>query len=282
MSFHKMKTKVFSYAKLNLHLSVSQKIDQLHLLKMSNICINWYDELEFVINQEGTGKISTEFSFYDSHIGNNNLIEKAIKVFLPHLADAYDVHVKIKKNIPPGSGLGGGSSNAAATMTYLNQLWKLFTYEELLQISLRLGSDIPFFLNGLPSHVGGTGGVLSPLSFSTKGYYFLVVIPSFSLSTKDVFQKYDEVSKDKKNKHFTFSNSLFPLTNDLLSAALIIEPSIHDLLRDLKLTHPLDLSMSGSGSACYGVYDSLDSAENAKDLLKNTYPLLKITKAIES
>ncbi len=143
-------------------------------------------------------------------LGNkNNLITKAYKLMRSHLnSSELEYSIQIKKNIPIGSGLGGGSSNAATTLTVLNKLWNMgFSNKKLEKLGLSLGADIPFFINGGLQLVEGIGEILSPQKNDLlRDLYFLLIIPSIYVSTKEA---YSSLNKPLYNLSLTDPFTLF-------------------------------------------------------------------------
>jgi 4-diphosphocytidyl-2-C-methyl-D-erythritol kinase len=276
--------KSLSPAKLNLHLHVTGKSFHFHTLQMINVVIDFSDELTFEVSPVLLKQINTMFNPNFEQIGKNNLITRAYNKFIDFNKEINAVNVSIIKNIPPGSGLGGGSSNAAQALIFFNTLWPKFTKEQLLKVALELGSDVPFFIYGKTSRVEGIGEILSPLQLDLSGWWIVLVVPGIFLSTAEVFRKYDELIHYQHdydlNSVRTFEQDLFPLHNDLILPAISVQPLIADLLQDIKKSGAIDASMSGSGSSCFGMYDKLDKAERARDSLTKKYPLVRLVRIV--
>jgi 4-diphosphocytidyl-2-C-methyl-D-erythritol kinase len=276
--------KSLSPAKLNLHLHVTGKSSHFHTLQMLNVVIDFYDELCFEVLPDQTKLINTIFSPNFEQIGKNNLISRAYSKFNCLNDSIGAVKVSIDKHIPPGSGLGGGSSNAAQALIFFNSLYPKYSHEELLKVALELGSDVPFFIHGKTAKVEGIGEIVNPLELKLNGWWIVLVVPNIFLSTAEVFKKYDELihyQHDYEIDHVrTFENDLFPLHNDLILPAISIQPMIADLLQDIKTTGAKDVSMSGSGSSCFGIYDCLEKAEKACKFLLKKYTLVRLVKII--
>ena len=276
--------KSLSPAKLNLHLHVTGKSFHFHTLQMLNVVIDFSDELIFEVSPVLFKHIKTMFNPNFEQIGKNNLITRAYNKYNDLYEDINAVNVSIIKKIPPGSGLGGGSSNAAQALIFFNTLWPKYTQEDLLKVALDLGSDVPFFIYGKTSRVEGIGEMVSPIGIDLSGWWIVLVVPGIFLSTAEVFKKYDELIHYQHDYDFdairSFENNLFPLHNDLILPAISIQPLIADLLYDIKKSGAVDASMSGSGSSCFGMYDKLDKAEKARDNLTKKYPLVRLVRII--
>jgi 4-diphosphocytidyl-2-C-methyl-D-erythritol kinase len=276
--------KTFSPAKLNLHLNVTGKKFHFHTLKMLNVLIDFSDEILFDVLSEPSKGVQTSFEPSYPQIGKNNLITRAYSKFCEFNEEIRAVSVHIKKEIPPGSGLGGGSSNAAQALSFFNSLWPLYTKETLLKTALELGSDVPFFVYGKTALVEGIGEIITSLDIDLSEWWIVLVIPGIFLSTAEVFNKYDEMLHYHHEYECESSKfhklELFPLHNDLTLPAISIQPSIADLLHDIKKCGARDASMSGSGSSCFGLFDDFERADKACAKLLKKYPLVKVLKVL--
>lgn len=222
-----------------------------------------------------------------------NLVYKTALI----LKDKYGVKegaaIHIDKKIPTGAGLGGGSSNAAAALLGLNRLWSLhLSIEELCKAGEMIGSDVPFFLFSPISLVRGRGERITPRK-ALKPLNILLVKPSISISTAwaygELSASREETSKkleltkkaDKVNniEHFIRSIERADLSsiagysgavsNDLESAALKSFPVIAGIKDKLREKGSIFALMSGSGSTVFGVFDSLEKAEEAAGFFKD-------------
>ena len=262
-----------SYGKLNLFLRIIGRKDNLHLLEMINTEITLSDEISGEIEYPGSGIIEIRMS-PDYNLKNiDNLVYKTSKLYMEKSNIKFDISFYIKKIIPPGSGLAGGSSNSAYTLLFLNSVFNKFSIEELIDIGFNIGSDVPFFLIGGLCKVSGFGEKVTPAENKYIGEsYFLVIIPDFALSTKKVYEAYDLSMNANKDNIRDFEDfDLFPLKNDLYRPAKTINPEIEELLEDLSNTNPQGYSMTGSGSGCYAIYKNKIEVEKAFNNLKNKY-----------
>ena len=142
----KTKINIKSPAKINLHLEViGKREDGFHELAMIMQNIDLSDYLEFEINNEGLIKLESDCN--DLSLSDDNLIVKSANLLRKKSNIDYGANIFLRKNIPIGAGLAGGSSNAAATLIGLNKLWDLnLDQETLCSLASTLGSDIPFFI----------------------------------------------------------------------------------------------------------------------------------------
>ena len=173
--------KVTSPAKLNLHLEVLKKRkDGFHELRTVFQLIDLQDEIEFDITRNKIDLIESPLPIKD------NLILKAANLLKERTKVSKGIKIVLKKKIPMEKGLGGGSSNAATTLVVLNKLWETnLNNDELLEIGLELGSDVPFFIHGINSWAEGRGEIFKPLRLPNQ--WFLLAFPKTNISTRMAF-----------------------------------------------------------------------------------------------
>ncbi len=159
--------------------------------------------------------------------------------------------ISVIKNIPAGGGLGGGSSNAATTLIALNKLWGTNrSKQQLAEIGLTLGADVPIFIAGHSAWAQGVGEVLTPVSLPE--HYFLVVSINKHISTKEIFSHKALTMTPIVGKMCPFSELINP-HNDCLEAAIELESEILEALTQLKLSknHLHQPRMTGTGSCVF-------------------------------
>jgi 4-diphosphocytidyl-2-C-methyl-D-erythritol kinase len=269
-----MKIAYKSFGKLNLLLKVLgfDRIHKLHKLSMVNTEIEIYDEIELELVCPGNGLIEIDMKPDSCTALKDNLIFKASIAYMEMSEFLFDAYFKVKKNIPIKSGLGGGSSNASYTLLELNRIFKKFSPKELMNIAFTIGCDLPFFIQGGLCRVEGFGEIIEPLNLPDfKNYTFVVVIPSFPLSTKEVYEKYDEISHNIIQTDFSTFIENIPIQNDLIYAAEQIEPQLKELILDLKKYNPVASSMTGSGSGCFAIFHEFEKAKALYEKIKEKY-----------
>lgn len=258
---HKFK----AYAKLNLGLKfVGKRPDGYHLLKTIFCLIDLYDEIEIYTN-----KLSNEIKLLNHNYPwpeTSDLAYKAAKLLQQHTNTSYGVTIEIKKNIPHGGGMGGGSSDAATVLVELNKLWNInLPQAELIKLGVTLGADVPFFIFGKNAYAEGIGEVLSEIILEEK--YFIIILPGIYISTKSVFDNL--ILGINEQNSITNEYLLKTLENDLEPVARQIYPQLETIFQDLKKHgNPV---MTGSGSTIYLPYQSLNEAKKVADNIKNTY-----------
>ncbi len=196
--------------------------------------------------------------------------------------------IHVKKNIPVGGGMGGGSADAAATLVGLNKLFGLsLTTEQLIEIGKPLGSDIPFLIMGGTAFATGTGTDLRPIPSLTNGY-LLVVNPGIFISTEKVYEKIDQMRLSpeshpdtellleaiKNNDVYTFAPNM---KNVLEKPAFELEPELMHLKKKILATEPLGAMMSGSGSTIFAIYDTREDVQKAFRLFRSPQMFTVIT-----
>ena len=211
--------KVTSPAKLNLHLEVLKKRkDGFHELRTALQLIDLQDEIEFEITRNKLDLIESPLPIKD------NLVLKAANLLKERTKTSKGIKIFLKKKIPMEKGLGGGSSNAATTLVVLNKLWETnLNNDELLEIGLELGSDVPFFIHGINSWAEGRGEIFKPLRLPNQ--WFLLAFPKTNISTRMAFNdihipktspitKEEFLGGDSKNSFTDWAKEKFPEINE--------------------------------------------------------------------
>lgn len=247
-------------AKLNLFLHViNKRLDGYHNIQTVFQLIDLYDNLFIKTNKSGLIRRTSEHANVQE---SDDLSIKAAHLLKPFADNQSGVDIFIKKTIPMGGGLGGGSSDAATTLIALNTLWQCqLTQKELQGLALKLGADVPFFIFGQNAWAEGIGENLTP--FQTPPQDYLVIAPKEKVSTREVFESL-ELTKDRiPLKIAGFSNELGPknLANDLQKGVLKKFKGIA-LVFDW-LNQFGHAKMTGSGS-CFFI--SLSSADEGKKI----------------
>ena len=262
-------------AKLNLNLFVKDKSESgLHFLE-SDICfLELFDEIYLKFSQDDTFYQNKENSFLIDP--KKNLILQAINQFRFYTNWDKKFEIYLDKNIPIGSGLGGGSADAAATLVLLRTLFNKdrknnkIPISKILQIGSELGSDVPSCIISKDLRLSGYGKEIKRKKFPSN-YYFLIIYPNVELSTKSVFQHYSDFKNlNYKSKKMFFENVI--IHNSLLLSATSLAPKIKDVLVNLrKIPNIVAYGMTGSGSTCFGIIKSLKDIPNLVKFFNNKY-----------
>ena len=243
-------------AKLNITLQVlGKKNDGMHEIKSHFQLINLFDEMQINKSKALCNSIRTNASIDIEN--DKNLVYQAIKALSKYVQQDIYCEVTIKKNIPIGGGLGGGSSNAAAALIGINHLYSLnLSISELMKIGLELGADVPFFIFGKNAIASGIGDKLHEIKCSKNN--FLVLSPNIHSSTKDMFMKWDELNAQ---------NALQPSMADENAFAQIFLDKHIEVRKFLQTSSGFSkFRLSGTGSTIF--YMDLNPAELEKTLKK--------------
>jgi len=266
-----------AHAKVNLFLEILGKRDDgYHEIETIMQEIDLADNLQFEEIQEG---IKLECNNKNIPINQDNLVCKAANLILKECGIKKGVLINLEKNIPVGAGLGGGSSDAAATLKALNSLWRVGLNDgELIGFAAKLGSDIPFFINGKTSLCSGRGEVISPVKVRDRMDY-LILFPRVHISTETIYKNL-KIDLTKKRKDVSFFLDALKYSevvgiSKLLFNRLeeVIFATYPDLLQVKSALESFDfcgLSISGSGSAFFGLCNDRHQAEVIKSKVESS------------
>ena len=232
---------VRSPAKINLILKVKEKRpDQYHNIETVMQEIDWSDTITLKLAPNGFSYINTGIQIKGQP--DENLILRAAKLFFDttHIQNP-SLTIALHKRIPIGSGMGGGSSNAIATLVGLNHLYqKPLETEQLTPLAEKLGSDTSFFLHGGRCFCSGRGELVTPLP-NDESTVVNLLIPEVSVSTAEVFRNYTP----SKTSEFTF--------NDLQESAFQVSPLLKEIQQQLEESTGKPWRLTGSGSTFFYV-----------------------------
>lgn len=246
---------VFPNGKINLGLSVlNKREDGFHNIESIVYPAPIYDVLEF----QPSKLFSIEVSglVVPGEINENILFNSWN--FLHQKHHVPPVEIKILKNIPLGSGLGGGSSDAAFLLKTLNNYYKLnLTSDNLKSYAASIGSDCPFFIENKASIIRGRGEDVEQIDLSLKGLYIIIVMPDVQISTKEAFQ-YIEKGKQKVNLKDIVTKPIEQwqdlLLNDFEGITFEKYPALKKIKDRLIGEGAVYSSLTGSGSAVFGIF----------------------------
>lgn len=275
-----------SYAKINLILKVFKKEGSLHPILSLMDKIELHDKLSLVFNK--TGKISV--SFKKSKIDlKDNTIYKSLMLLKQETKFKQGIHVEVIKNIPLASGLGGGSSNAAVVLSYVNKKLKLnLSRNKLMSLAYIIGSDVPSFLVDGSVVISGYGEKVESIKLKDTSN-FLIVKPNIGVSAKHAYQYFDKTVKTDKKilvkqlKKIISNNDIYKImTNDLELPVLNNVASLNKLKKHL-LTYKFDkVMLTGSGSAFIAFSSSKKLLIKAKKELASKYEFVVISKRLKT
>jgi len=205
----------------------------------------------------------------------SNLIYKAWKAFGEATGYQPGMFVTLNKNIPMGGGLGGGSSNGATILRWLNENAgaKALSHDELIQLAAGLGADVPFFLMDGPARAQGIGEKLEASDISLSGFTLLLAMPNLHVDTPWAFKAWDEKHESISNKESLTTpanltknsspDSTMVVENDLESIVFSQHPELRSIKESLMQSGAMAASMSGSGATIFGLFRDRTNAETA-------------------
>ena len=247
-----------SPAKLNLFLHITgQREDGYHKLQTLFQFIDLCDTLDFSLTKHNNITISPVIEELPTE---DNLIYKAAKLLIPFKQDSrFGVDIILKKQLPMGGGIGGGSSNAATALLALNTLWEChLSLEKLAELGVQLGADIPVFVMGFAAFAEGIGEKLQKVILDTP--YFLLLKPNCHVSTGQIFtDKY--LTRDTPPIRISHALKLGG-HNDCLDVVRKYSPDVNEAY--LWLKNHGDAKLTGTGSCLFLAFDNKHDAERVR------------------
>ncbi|MBJ9985467.1 4-(cytidine 5'-diphospho)-2-C-methyl-D-erythritol kinase [Acinetobacter sp. S40] len=264
--------RVPSPAKLNLFLHITgRRADGYHELQTIFELIDLYDWMSF--------ESKTDLAIYIAGLEQidlkNNLIYRAAEILKPYAKKICGLNIQIEKNIPMGAGLGGGSSNAATTLIVLNQLWQCgLNIQQLAQLGLQLGADVPVFIHGQNAWAEGIGERLSFIDLAQKQY--IILKPDCFISTQLLFSQ-KTLTRDSKTTTFcayqlkpsSFGNNFEPVARSLY-------PQVDEAMHYLDQFGPAKLTGTG---AC--VFTEINDEMNVVEIVANAPCKAYVVKSLQ-
>lgn len=274
-------------AKINLDLHVGPpRADGFHPVNTWMVTVGLFDTIDFAPADDIRLTCSDPTIPADAR----NLVWRAAAALRP--AGGPGVAMRLTKSIPAGGGLGGGSSNAAATLVALNDFWGLrHSRQRLSEIAAALGSDVPFFLNGPSSVCTGRGEIVTPVPPPACGWA-LLILPGIAMPTPAVYRRLDELragaagdvaSVDPQRPPAANAAALLSrLVNDLESPAFDLSPELARIrtVAEDRLNRPV--RMSGSGSTLFTLYDDESQAALGSELMSDLWLSVRVEVGVKS
>ncbi|CDX55364.1 4-diphosphocytidyl-2-C-methyl-D-erythritol kinase [Mesorhizobium plurifarium] len=267
-------------AKVNLALHITgRRDDGYHLIDSLAVFTRFGDRLEIEPAEQDDFSVSGRYAA-GLPLDDGNLVVRARDALRLEAGAQYapPVAIRLEKNLPIASGVGGGSSDAAAALNGLARLWKLdIDDSSLARIGLSLGADLPMCLKSQPLVARGIGDEVSPLTaFPALG--LVLVNPGIAVSTPEVFKALPSRDNEalpplpKRLDFHAVRNWLEATRNDLEGAARSIEPAIGEALKALKRADAAFARMSGSGATCFGLFETGNVAKRAAIAIRARHP----------
>lgn len=261
-------------AKVNLGLDVCRRLENgYHEVKMIMQTVDLYDTLEFKkrVDPDIILMVDSKDALGDL---SNNLIFRAAKLMKEYYGIKEGIEISLKKNIPVAAGMAGGSTDAAATMLAMNELYDLGQSKEaLMKLGVRLGADIPFCILGGTALAEGIGEILTSLP-GPRQAVVLIAKPEIMVSTKEV---YENLHADSLEKHPDIDGMVTALKEgdlqgitdrmeNVLETVTIEKYPIIEQIKDvMKSAGAINAMMSGSGPTVFGIFETEESAQKAFD-----------------
>ena len=255
---------IIAFAKLNLGLHVLEKrTDGYHNIETVFLRIGWHDELRFHASET----LKMTCSDPELPVDERNLCIQAAKIVMGDVD--LGVHIHLEKAIPFGAGLGGGSSDAAVTLVACNKMWGAgLSSTDLAAYAAELGSDVPFFLGSAVALGRGRGEMLGalPVPNALIDRFLAVIVPNTKVFTSEAYSGVQPNAESRIDlRELILEGELSDwrrhLVNDFESGLLGRYSEIREVKEHLYSSGASYASLSGSGSAVFGVFDSMDSAE---------------------
>ncbi|MDO6355782.1 4-(cytidine 5'-diphospho)-2-C-methyl-D-erythritol kinase [Caloramator sp. CAR-1] len=278
-------------AKVNLSLDVvGKRNDGYHLLRMINQSVSLYDYL--TIEKIKSGIIITSDK-NDIPLDESNTCYRAADLIFKKFGIDYGVKIHLKKNIPHGAGLGGGSSDAAGVIKALNELYDLkMSKEQMMEIGLKVGADVPFSIMNRTSLVEGIGEIISPIE-KIENLHIVIAKPNINISTKEVYSKLrlDEINKrpniDKMVEYIRNKNYKMMASNmvNVLETVTLNEYPILLEIKNIMMEFEAEGSiMTGSGSAVIGIFEDEEKVKvcynRLRDYIKDVFLVKTVNEGV--
>lgn len=263
----------YAPAKLNLTLRVGPlQDDGFHPLESLVTLIDFADQV--TVTQRDDEAIVVACEKPGVPTDETNLAYRAAELLAETADVKHGVTITLEKRIPPGMGLGGGSSNAATTLMLLNALWDLgYEREQLSQVAALLGSDVSLFLHGPLSVIRGRGEQVTPLDRPLEAAV-LLIMPKLHCSTPAVYRAFDEMPAQPPRSELNTilaargaDTLMMQLFNDLEEPAFRIEPRLRELAALIRSRIGVPVLVTGSGAGMFRLCDTEALAQEAADKL---------------
>lgn len=266
-------------SKINLFLRISGKReDGYHNLETIFLPLkDIYDVIEVSLNNLNEIRILS--SSKDIPCNNSNLCYKAAEKYLEKASIKTGLDIYIDKTIPIAAGMGGGSSDAAAVLLILQDLFKALSQKELADIALTIGADVPFFLNPVASAGYGVGNILKPIEVK-QDFTVIICAPQFPVSAAWAYKNMVKPCVCEKLQIDSLINllsksdykSIIPFIKNDLAQALYNKFTLLETLRKDMLNYGLDaVEITGSGPTVFGICSSDETANSVLSAMKNKY-----------
>lgn len=277
---HSMRRK--AYAKLTLYLHAEKRLDKLLHFRNVIVPIDLFDMVYLDVNE--TMHIETDKKYLPND--KRNTVYKTISLMKKKYDIKDNFKVRIIKNIPAQSGMGGGSADAACVINMMNEMYDLnMSREAMISVGREIDEDTPFCLFNEPSLVEGIGDILTPIEMDVELYYVLIK-PGFGISTKSFLKRFDHFAETSDGVDETIEalktndvEKLYSLVhNDFQKPVSKKNTKLKRVSRQLKELGLEGVCMSGSGTSIYGLTQDITLAQSIYKKLVFDYPFVKYGK----
>lgn len=261
------------FAKINLGLDIiGRRENGYHEVKMVMQSIDLKDSMKMFVLDDDVVTMNCNLDYLPTD--DSNIVVKAVKLVKREYGIDKGVRIELEKNIPVAAGMAGGSSNAAAALHGMNELFDLkLSTEELCKLGVKLGADVPYCIMGGTMLAEGIGEILTPLK-KAPDCYVAIVKPAFAVSTKAVYEAYDKLSGNeivhpdidgiiKAINEGDLYKMCALMGNTLESVTEAEYPYIKEIKSALMKNGAIKALMSGSGPTVFGIFDDLATANQA-------------------
>jgi 4-diphosphocytidyl-2-C-methyl-D-erythritol kinase len=259
----------FAPAKINLYLRVTgRRADGYHELDSIFLPVSLCDRVQIELRAADARAVTIRCDVDSLAKDEGNLAVRAARKFMNEFGVDAQVLIDLRKEIPIGAGLGGGSSDAATVLRMMASLCRIVEPARLRQIALELGADVPFFLNPVPARVRGIGDQIMPLAAIAQ-FALLIAVPPVEVATAEVFRELRRehwsgpASDDEVRAICEGRLTSHSLVNDLANVAMAKWPQIAALRATLQNSGARAVAMTGSGGAIFGVFTDSEEASRA-------------------
>lgn len=277
-------------AKVNLHLEIlGRRGDGFHEILSVFQAVSLYDRVT-IRSLKVTGQLSVRCTLPIP--AEQNIVTAAVRRFRERTGIEAGVAVSVRKAIPVGAGLGGGSSDAAATLRGLNQMFgRPLGRSELTELATGLGSDVPFFLGGPAALVEGRGERLTSLP-GRADYEVVLVWPGFGVATREAYEWFDEqgqsagapahLSAQEIRRRFAdWQPRRWGFYNSFREVVEARHPVLAEIVRDLAEAGAEAAGLSGSGSSVFGLFAGAGPARAAAAGVRRRYPFVEVVSPLQ-
>lgn len=268
------KLEIRTPAKINLGLNIiGKRTDGYHNIETIFYPIGLFDKLTFY----KSGSFSFRCKNFLLEADKNNSVIKAVEILKEETGEKINCLIELEKNIPVGAGMGGGSSDGAVALLTLNKFFDLrITIKRLEELALKIGSDVPFFINPNPCLASSRGELMTGLNF-TIPFPILIVNPGIHVSTKWAYENI-KPTKPRQSLLEIFNSQINDFSklknfvkNDFEEIIFKKFPAIEEIKKSLYECGALFALMTGSGSTVFGIFKDLVSARKAQNIFSKKY-----------